>query len=336
MTEAQLKLLIEQRHFPGKPDHVRCIETHASWVLLTDHFAYKLKKPIRYSFLDFSTLEKRKYYTEQELQLNRRLTTDVYLEVLPVWANEDKVQIGGEVQGETINYALKMKQLDTSRQMDKLLEKNEVTLRQMEQLADQLADFHATTEKIEAPLRVEKLYEDFADLLKVQDFIAEQWDDATGAFLAQLVERVEAFLHAHEQRIRERSEQGFVVDGHGDLHSGNIFLLDEPVIFDCIEFNEAFRRVDMVDELAFLCLDLDYFEQPKLERHFLEHYLAKMPCIEREEDWQIYRYYKLYRANVRLKVACLKAQPNGKFDDEGEQIAKHYVQLLERYAAAIF
>jgi len=336
MTEEQLQQLIEQRNFPEPTQAVSRVETHASWVLLTDEFAYKLKKPIQYSFLDFSTLEKRKQRTEEELRLNRRLTHGVYLEVLPVWANDGKVQIGGDVQGEIINYALKMKRLDTDRQMHKLLEAGQVSPRQMEQLAEQLANFHAATKRIRKPRAVEEMYDDFADILKVQEFIATQWDDATASFVEQIVAQVQNFLHAHEARLRARSKQGFVVDGHGDLHSGNIFLLEEPVIFDCIEFNDAFRHVDMVDELAFLCLDLDFYEQPALEKHFLEHYLAKMPCIESEEDWQIYRYYKLYRANVRLKVACLKAENKGAFEEEGRAIADQYVALLRKYAAAVF
>ncbi len=336
MTEEQLQQLIEQRNFPEPTKAVKRVETHASWVLLTDEFAYKLKKPIQYSFLDFSTLEKRKQRTEEELRLNRRLTDGVYLDVLPVWANADQVQIGGDVRGDIINYALKMRRLNTDRQMHKLLETGEVSPRQMEQLAEQLANFHAEAKRIRAPRAMDEMYEDFADILKVQDFIAEQWNDATASFVERIVTQVQDFLHAHEQRLRERSEQCYVVDGHGDLHSGNIFLLDEPVIFDCIEFNDAFRHVDMVDELAFLCLDLDFYEQPELEEHFLAHYLAKMPCIENDEDWQIYRYYKLYRANVRLKVACLKAENKGEFDGEGRAIADQYVTLLEKYAAAVF
>lgn len=331
MTDEQLQQLIIQKKFPEPTATVECVETHASWVLLTDKFAYKIKKPIQYSFLDFSTLAKRKYYTEQELQLNRRLTNGIYLEVLPVWANEKHVQIGGKVEGEIVNYALKMKRLDTNRQMHKLLEAGTVTPQHMEQLARQLADFHASAKVIEQPLEIEKLNEDFADILKVQDFLAQRWGLATSHLLDQAVASARKFLQQHEPRFRERSEQGFVVDGHGDLHSGNIFLLDEPVIFDCIEFNEDFRHVDMLDELAFFCLDLDFYDQPELEQHFLQHYLAKMPCIESEEDRQIYHYYKLYRANVRLKVACLKAMPQGKFAAEGEKIAKRYAILLEQY-----
>lgn len=334
MTEAQIELLIAQRAVPEKTQELICVETHISWVLLTDHFAYKIKKPLVFSFLDFSTLQRRKYYCEKEILLNARLTSGVYLEVLPIREKRHLVWIGGNDDGKIIDYAVKMKRLDNHRQMHQLLEKNEVTPAQAEQLALQLAAFHTKAEVIREPFDLNDLNEKFADILKIRSFIVANWGEDAAQQLEQIVILSFQFLQQHAMHFQARSQAGYIIDGHGDLHSGNIFLLESPVIFDCIEFNDRYRYVDMLDEIAFLCLDFDFYNRPDLEAHFLQIYLPHMPCLKDETDQKIFYYYKLYRANVRLKVTVLRIMQEHtieSFKIEQNKALK-YFQLLQRYA----
>ncbi len=330
MTEPQLQSLVTQLN--QELSAAELIETHISWVILTDTFVYKFKKPVHFSFLDFSTLGKRKYYCERELELNSRLTEGVYLQVLPVRQTAQGLEIGGD-RGEIIDYTLQMKRLDTSRQMHELLENGVVTEHHMEQIARQLAVFHRETDVVDKPVEVEAHIAIFLDFRSEIDFIEQQMDAAAGRCLRESCDFVTDFLHRHSDRLRERGREGFVVDGHGDLHSKNIFLLDQPVIFDCIEFSDELRRLDVLNEIAFFCLDLNYYGREDLEKAFLNCYLKERPCVRTDEDRRLFQYFKLYRANVRLKVSAMSAMGAENADERNRNIAemKEYFQLFRKY-----
>ncbi len=328
--------IIKKNAYPDVPSKVELIETHISWVLLTKNFAYKIKKPIQYSFLSFSTLDKRKFYCEKEVRLNNRLTENVYLGVVPILLHDGKWMIEGK-EGEIVDYAVKMKKLDNKRRMDVLLKKRAVTKKHMDQLADQLASFHAFTDTIEEETNTHTMWLDFADILVVKKYLAEQLGKQVGKKIEAAVDFAKKFLKKHNKRFVERQKMGFTIDGHGDLHSRNIFLLDEPVIFDCIEFNDHFRQVDVLNEIAFFCMDLDFYEQRELESHFLKNYLVKYPCVFTDEDQLIFEYYKLYRSNVRTKVNALKAIQT---KDEKERtyrlnLTEDYFLLMREYLSIL-
>ena len=230
-----------------------------------------------------------------------------------------------------------MKRLDNKRRMDVLLRERKVSPKNMEQLADQLAGFHAFTDSIEKGASIHSLWMDFADIIMVKDFLAEKFGTQVGEKIEEAVDFVKLFLKKYQARFIERQKEGFTIDGHGDLHSRNIFLLDEPVIFDCIEFNDHFRQVDVLSEIAFFCMDLDFYEQKELEAYFLKHYLIKYPCIFNEVDQLIFQYYKLYRANVRTKVNALKAMQT-KDDKEREyrlNLTEDYFLLMREYLSIL-
>lgn len=331
MTGEQLQALIHSPGLSGNGSPPQLIETHISWVILTPGWAFKLKKPVQYDFLDFSTLEKRRYFCQQEVKLNNRLTQGVYLGVLPVVETEKGFRIGGD--GKVVDYAVQMKRLDNHLQMDILLGEGKVEASHMERLAEQLAAFHLRTDVVEQPLSLERMKEDFAGLDIVLPYLSEKWGEEAGRQASEGIAFARALLDALASRLAERSRQGWVVDGHGDLHSRNIFLLPEPVIFDCIEFNPHFREVDVLNELAFLCMDLDYHCARHLEEPLLRAYLRENPCIAEDTDWTVFAYYKWYRANVRLKVSALKAMQGGNAD--AESAAEEYWQLFTTYYHAL-
>jgi hypothetical protein len=226
MNREEVVRILEKGYLLGSGQDPRLIETHISWVLLSGDYALKIKKPVRFSFLDFSTLELRKQQIEDELHLNRRLAPDVYLAVLPVRQIPDgSLRIAAEGEGEVVEYALQMKRLDTDRQMNGLLKQGKVTFEHMEQLAATLAAFHQEAEKVRLPRLVEDLYERYADLKSNLPEIETLLGESIAGRIKESIAFAARFLDTHRDRLLERQQAGWVVDGHGDLHSGNIFLL---------------------------------------------------------------------------------------------------------------
>ena len=332
MTIEQISSILKHGHYPGRKQPVELIETHASWVILTPEFVFKIKKPVQYSFLDFSTVEKRAFSCREELHLNRRLAPDMYLDVLPIGLNDDGLPEIGAKNGTLIDTAVQMKRMDNSKQMDKLLGQNAVSLADMEALARVLSRFHKTVviPPDEAPYRAGDNLEDFNDLFAREAECVRLFGAGAVSTLSKWRLKTEQFLERHEPRFRKRAASGFWVHGHGDLHSRNIFLLPEgPLVFDCIEFNPHFRKLDVLNELAFLCMDLDAGGHHELAVFFMEKYCELWPCIEGPEDERLFQYFKAYRANVRLKVTLMawQQQPS----EELGQRALVYWDLLGGY-----
>lgn len=307
MTPQEVKEILVQRAFPEETRGATLLETHGSWILLTDWYAYKIKKPVEFSFMDFSTLEKRRYYCHREVELNQRLTQDVYLGVDDIRKDGNRVYIGAPNQpGELIDYAVRMRRLDSSKQMHLLLAEDRVFESDMYRIANQLADFHRHATIIYAPFDQEKIREDYFDLEKLIPELRKHLG-AEVDVLEQVFSGIDDFLKQHKDAFQSRVDRGFIRDGHGDLHAGNIFLLEEPVLFDCLEFNDQFRQLDVLDELAFLCMDLEFHQRNDLASLLLARYLQLFPCMETQEDQLLFEYYKSYRANIRLKVSVLQS-----------------------------
>ena len=307
------------------------VETHISWVLLADQYAYKIKKPLRFSFLDFSTLEKREHYCGLEVALNRRLAPEMYLGVLPLREWEGQVRIG-EGEGTLVDFAVWMKRMDDGRQMDLLLEEGGVGPAAVVQLAEMLADFHGRAREVREAETWKELYAEFEDLSSVSGWLGQQFGEETSLLITDVNEWARGFLEGISDRIEARKAGGFVVEGHGDLHCRNIFLLDPPVIFDCIEFNEAFRTLDVLSEVAFLCMDLERFGRADLASAFMERYQQLTRCLRDRTDR--FLFYKLYRANVRLKVHALQLQEglvSGPSRDMELKMVSGYLRLFRAY-----
>ena len=330
MNQAQVQQLVSQRKNQEAHSDLQLMETHISWLLLSPEHVFKIKKPVRYSFLDFSTLEKRKFYCQEEVRLNRRLSPDMYLGVVPIRKTGDTFSVG-EGSGQIVDYAVLMRRMDETRQMDILLRNNEVSDKHIQQLAEQLAAFHISARRVKTPIDVPQMEKDFAGILEVQDFIESQLGSLASQEIEKMVQMAAQFLQDHAFQLYVRKMQGWMIDGHGDLHARNIFLLDQPVIFDCIEFADHFREVDVLDELAFFCMDLNFYGRMDLEKQFLRSYLRLNPCMNAEVDQQLFLYYKFYRANVRLKVEALQAIQQAHITKEGLQRLERYFELMQSY-----
>tara|TARA_R110002096_G_scaffold189719_4_gene370421 strand:- start:300 stop:1877 length:1578 start_codon:yes stop_codon:yes gene_type:complete len=314
-------------------DGFQIIETHISQVILTGQYAYKIKKPMDFGFLDFSTLARRKHFCEEELRLNRRLAEPLYLEVLPITGTPEQPVIGGE--GEPFEYMLKMRQFRQNQLFDQQQESGELKPELLSSLAQQVADFHDSLEPIpeDKPLGTPEAV--YAAMQENFDQIRPMISDAT--LLSQL-DNLEAWTQTtferHRELIARRRSDGFVRECHGDLHLANITVYEGKVtVFDCIEFSEPFRWIDVINDLAFLLMDLESRREPALANLVLNTYL------EYRDDFEalpLLPLYKAYRALVRAKIALFTMANPTLSEQEKEGLMQRYheyAQLAEDYSS---
>jgi aminoglycoside phosphotransferase family enzyme len=307
MTAAQIQILVQQGLIEGNKQQPQLVETHISWVIMCSRYVYKIKKPVQYSFLDFSTIEKRKYYCGREVELNARLASGMYIGVLPVYNYNGLYNIGGSKAGVVTDYAVQMVRMDGSRQMDILLRQHKVTNENMVQLAEKIATFHRSAHVI-IPTNVLDIEEKFRDIGNESNWLAENINNDTATVIKHCINVSDAFMERNRSLLTTRCKAGFFRDGHGDLHSRNIFLLPQPVPYDCIEFNDEYRQIDVLNDVAFLCMDLEAFNMPQLATIFMATYNKAFPCMQTPADEKLFVYYKAYRANIRAKVNSLRAR----------------------------
>ena len=332
--EAQ-PVLIRSLLQPGVYDHavtdIQLIETHISWVILTGEFAYKIKKPINLGFLDFSTLEKRRFCCDEELRLNSRLAAEIYLQVVPITGIPERPVLSGT--DDAFEYAVKMVQFPQSAQLDQMLAANELHTHHIDAIASMVAEFHQANE-------VASRDSDFGDPQHVYAPVAENFiqirQHVHNNRYDERLSALEAFSKSsHDDLIdvfRQRKRDGFIRECHGDMHLRNLVWFNgKPLAFDCLEFNPALRWIDTMSEIAFLVMDLQDRKQPLLAQRCLNHYL------ERGGDYPgllVLRFYQIYRALVRAKVDAIRVGQQG-IDaaerHEAEQEFQAYLELAQAY-----
>lgn len=281
------------------------IETHISWVLVGEEFVFKIKKPVKLGFLDFSTLPLRKHFCYREYVLNR-LYSDIYLGVLPIKKKNGTWHIG-RGRGRILDYAVKMKKMDFNTQMDIMLDTNMLKIGHVRSLARVIAKIHDKAERVKSEISILKMNSLFNDLTKIEPLAAKYLGTGAREIVKSSVAWSNDFLSKHAERIHQRSNLGFVRLVHGDLHSGNVFILDPPVLFDCIEFDDSLRTIDVLSEIAFLAMDMEFYKQKGLSASFIYEYNLITGALLNKEDFEILNYYKCYRANIRAKVLFIRA-----------------------------
>ncbi len=281
------------------------LETHISWVLLTGPYAYKIKKPVTLPFLDFSTLDFRKHYCEEELRLNRRMADELYLGVVPITGTPKSPRVNGD--GNAIEYAVKMVQFPDADRLDRVADRGELHATHVSALAEKIARFHDR-------IAIAPETSPFADSERLRRESMENFESLAAQTLSEdaalMLEEIRSWS-AHSlvelgRLFRARKHTGKIRECHGDMHLANMALFEDKVtIFDALEFNENLRWIDVQSELAFLAMDLDYRGLTELGWLLLSGYL------ESSGDYaglKVFRHYKVYRAVVRAKVAGLRAQ----------------------------
>lgn len=325
-----VQALLKPKAYPETPQWIELVQTQMSFVFLTDNYVYKVKKPVNLGYLDYTTLDKRRFYCQREVELNRRLCSSVYLGVVPIIREKTDIFIGG--QGENIEYAVKMRRLPHEAMMDVLLTKNQVSLEMVSSVAERLEEFHREAE-------TNANISTFGDLDTITQNTEENFTQ-TEKYIGTTISRekyqgikdyTNGFIRQNTSLFHRRMADGKIRDCHGDLHAAHICFSNGICIYDCIEFNDRFRYCDIASEVAFLAMDLDHYGQADLSRSFVNAYVARS---RDEQLLELLNFYKCYRAYVRGKVESFK------FDDpyisEGEKArvlatAKSYFELAGSY-----
>ncbi|MCW3981388.1 MAG: hypothetical protein NWF11_07950 [Candidatus Bathyarchaeota archaeon] len=333
MQEQVVTALLNPDTYDEAPGRIQLVQTHISFIFLTKNYAYKVKKAVDLGFLDFTTLEKRRYFCDQELELNRRLCREMYLEVVPITRSKS-IKMKGE--GEIVEYAVKMVKMPHKKLMNKLLQAKQVDKKLINRLARIIAGFHSKAE-------TNRMISEFGSISTLKSNWEENFEQ-TQEFVSKTIssgcfnlihERIEDFFKKNKKFFENRVKEARIRDCHGDIHSGNIFVTDKIYIFDAIEFNHRFRYSDVVSDVAFLAMDLDFKGRIDLSEYFINRYISY------SRDPQLTRllpFYKCYRAYVRGKVISFKIRDSN--ISRVEKItalkeAREYFELAFKYTEAL-
>ena len=309
---------------------MRLIQTHISWVLLDGAHAYKIKKPVRFSFVDYTTPAKRLSYCRREIAVNSRLSPELYIGVVPVRDDAGAVSFGGP--GRTVDHAVEMLEMPQGSRLDRLVARGRVGPDDIMRIVRRLCAFHAeariAARRYGSPRAVR---EGFEHAFRLKALIEREF--GAGAALEHIEEKVDGFLIAHAGLFRERVRQGRIRHCHGDLRMSNIFLDGETVhIFDAVEFNPGLASTDVAADVAYLAMDLRYCGKRGLAERLIDAYAE---CAADEGLRALTDFYQCYRALVRLLVESLAiADPaiGARRKRGARQAARRYLALAESFA----
>ena len=312
--------------YPHPVSEIRLMETHISWVILTGDWAYKLKKQVNFGFVDFSTLELRRAACEEEVRLNRRTAPYLYDGVVPLTAEEEGPQFGGS-SGHVLEFAVRMRQFAQKDLLVNCLERNELSIELITTLAMAVADLHlrAAIASPESPFGTPDIIAE-----NVQKCLDHLEDESLKSGLQTQLKPLAQWVDSEWRRLTgtfiQRKQQGWVREGHGDLHLGNLVRYrGKPILFDCLEFNSSLRWIDVMSDVAFLVMDLFDKQAPSLGWCVLNKWLEQTGDYE---GLRVLKYYLAYRALVRAKVAAIRLGQSGMPPDEEEQQRKHLLSYV--------
>jgi aminoglycoside phosphotransferase family enzyme/predicted kinase len=328
LTATLVRALDNPRAFGHPLRHLRLLETHISWIILTGNYAYKIKKPVDLGFLDFSTLERRRHFCHEELRLNRRFAAQIYLDVIEIHGTADAPRLHGK--GRVIDYALKMIEFPQRCLLSHHAADKTLSATMVDAIAERVNELHAGAAS--APQDSA-----FGSAGSVRRWSAENLSQLAKAIPASLMPASYARLQHWYQanaglldEVERRKQDGHVRDCHGDLHLDNMALIDNEVTpFDCIEFNPELRWIDTISEAAFVVMDLQAHGYPGFGWRFISRYL------ESSTDYEaigLLRYYVIYRALVRAKVEALRVDPTARATAASFKAASAYLDLADQWS----
>ncbi len=332
--EQLLPFLLNPNSYPHQPRTVRLVQTHASFVFIAPPFVYKVKKPVNFGFLNFSTLEKRRHFCEREVTLNRRLSPKVYLGVVPISTRNGRFVFGEGDQ--VVEYAEQMRKLPDGYFLDQLVERDQVVPGDLNRIADILKQFYQAqhpTKEIEAWGRIDRLrISTDENFRQTREFVGHTLSRPAFDTIRFFTDQ---FYARHRKLFASRIREQRIRDCHGDLHLEHIHVTPRAInIYDCIEFNDRFRYVDVANDAAFLAMDLDYESRPELARHFATQMAS---ALNDDGMPRLMDFYKCYRAYVRGKVESLHSVAAAAPEEErraATERARRYFRLALQYTAA--
>lgn len=325
--DQKLRFLLRPEAYPDRPRHVEAVETHMSWVFLTDSYAYKLKKPVRYDFLDFSSIEARRRDSAEEIRLNTRLAPHIYLGILPLTRDAaGHLKIDGE--GEAVDWLVKMRRLQIVHMLDHAIKQGTVETTDVKRAAVVLAKFYQASPPAELSESEygEKLEKNVTDNLR-------ELSDPRYRLPVAVVRKINAaqfaFLREESELLYQRVRAGKIIEAHGDLRPEHIWLGVEPVVIDCLEFKREYRILDVADELAFLAMECEHLGAPSVGQIFLETYSEVTGDKPPEK---LLHFYKSYRATLRAKITIWHIKDSDVRNlSKWSSLAREYLRLAEDY-----
>jgi uncharacterized protein len=326
-----VQAMLDPSFYPHHPRQVDLVQTHISYLFLCGDLVYKVKKPVDFGFLDFTTLVQRGYFCRQEVRLNRRFSPDVYLDVVPISFVNDSFVLGDETA--VVEYTVKMRRINEEQMLYRLLHDGKVGPETMQRVGRHLAIAYAAIPSDEKA-------RGFGALDVISTNIKENFEQTrryiggpvTKEAFAAIEQWSLSFMGKNKALFEQRKAQGRIKDCHGDLHLQHICVEGEHIyIFDCIEFNERFRFGDVASDVAFLAMDLDFNGYPQFGTIFVDAYTEASGDLTMSE---VLSFYKVYRAYVRAKVTSFlldDSQLDEKAKANGLRQAKRYYDLAYRY-----
>lgn len=330
--ESKIRFLRRPDSYPHAPRGVTPVQTHLSWVFVTDAHAYKLKKPIRYDGIDFTTVAHRKRNCEEEVRLNRRLAPAVYLGVVPL-TREPTGALALNGRGEPVEWLVQMRRLPSEHMLDAIIAAARVTADEtaIRAAARHLARFYvdAPAEAVSGPAHRKRLAD---GVRRDLDELSRPRYGLPGQRVAELAQAQLAFLEKAPALFDRRVDAGRIVDGHGDLRPEHICVRPEPAIIDCLEFSKELRVIDPADELAFLALECERLGDARVGQWFLQTYVT---VTGDEPPASLLHFYRVYRALRRATLAAWHLDDPDVTDPERFAArARHYLELVEPVSAA--
>ena len=330
-TEQLINLLCLPESYPHPVEVITTIETHISVVFLTGQYAYKLKKPVDFGFLNFTKIPDRHFFCNQELRLNRRTAPNLYLDVVPVYIDSnEQIRVSSSTQkhlatSEPIDYLVKMNQFEPNSVLGRYLVDHQLSNLQESQLAQQIAELHLTSNQVDSDSHLGEPKTILQPMLDNFPILLERCNENYKPLLEKLLAWTHQQFETLTPYLIARKQNGFVRECHGDLHLDNITLIDGvPTLFDGIEFNDEFRWIDGISDLAFLLIDLDFREQAGLKRRLFSQY---MNITGDHDAMALLSFYRVYRSLVRAKISALRfSQLDNKSADY-----QHYRQITLQY-----
>jgi len=326
-----VQAMLNPSFYPHHPQQVDLVQTHISYLFLCGDLVYKVKKPVDFGFLNFTTLEQRGFFCQQEVRLNKRFSPDVYLGVIPISRVGDSFRLGDETT--VVEYAVKMRRINEQHMLYRLLQAGKADPEIMQRIGRHLAMVYAAIPSDEKSRAFGAL-----DVIAIN--VKENFEQTRhyigGPVTKEAFASIErwslSFMEAKRALFEQRMAQGRIKDCHGDLHLQHICVEGEHIyIFDCIEFNERFRFGDVASDVAFLAMDLDFNGYPDLGRIFVDAYAAAAADLTLSK---VLPFYKVYRAYVRAKVTSFlidDAALDEKAKEEVLRQAKQYYDLAYQY-----
>lgn len=331
--EEKVAFLKRPASYPHRPQKVEVTETHMSWVFLADDLVYKLKKPVRYDYLDFSTADARRADCEKEVQLNRRLAKDIYIGVESLKKQKESGALTLNGEGVEIDSLVKMHRLPAEKMLDVAIRNDSVKMEDLSRVSILLTHFYLKkAAQIDfGPRAYLQRFERDVDS-NHQELMKPEYG-LSHSLVEQLTKIQKNYLRNQGHVLVSRARDGQIVEAHGDLRPEHICLLSDPVVIDCLEFNREFRLLDPLDELAYLALECERLGAPSVGEKILSDHLTS---IGERRPGPLIDFYKVFRACLRAKIALWHTDDHKVIDhDKWRERAREYLELAEHYIFSI-